>query len=103
MVVAFAFLLAMAGAALAVSDTIKLSTSGKAKVVNFTHKTHADAAGDCKKCHHTGDKTKCASCHDGSADKGGGKNAKAVFHKNCIGCHKDGGKGPTTCAGCHAG
>jgi hypothetical protein len=102
-VMAVAFLLALAGAAYAVADTIQLSKGGKAKVVNFTHKAHQGYAPDCKKCHHTGENNKCSTCHTGDGSKGGGKNAKEALHKNCIGCHKDGGKGPTTCSGCHTG
>jgi hypothetical protein len=101
---AVVFVLAFAGAVLAVSDTIQLSKSGKAKVVTFTHKAHTGYANnDCKKCHHTGQNTNCKGCHDATGSKGGGKTTKDAFHKQCIDCHKAGGKGPTSCAGCHAG
>jgi hypothetical protein len=84
-------------------DTIQLSTGGKAKAVAFTHKAHVGyAANDCKKCHHTGQNAGCKSCHDATGAKGGGKTTKDAFHKQCIDCHKTGGKGPTACMGCHA-
>jgi predicted CXXCH cytochrome family protein len=103
-VIAVAFVLAVVGAALAVSDVVELSKGGKAKIVKFTHKAHVGyAKNDCKKCHHTGQNVGCKSCHDATGSKGGGKVTKDAFHKQCVDCHKAAGKGPTACAPCHTG
>lgn len=58
------------------------------KDVNFDHKSHASAVGDCKKCH----------------EMGAGKIVgfgKEWAHKNCKGCHTEMKKGPTSCKDCH--
>ena len=103
-VITLCFLFALVGTVLAVSDVVDLSAAGKAKVVKFGHKAHDGyAAGDCKKCHHTGENVACKTCHDDTGSKANGINAKTAFHKQCKDCHKAGGKGPTTCAGCHTG
>lgn len=102
-VMALAFLLAVAGAAFAVSDVIKLSKNYKGGL-DFTHKTHVDyVKNDCKKCHHTGENSTCTGCHDATGSKANGMNAKTAFHKQCKDCHKAEAKGPTACTGCHAG
>lgn len=67
--------------------------------VTFNHKTHQGMTA-CNKCHHgqdAGKETGCLKCHSKSA----AKSNKDAFHKNCIGCHKEGGKGPTKCGECH--
>ncbi|NLH49026.1 MAG: cytochrome c3 family protein [Myxococcales bacterium] len=103
-IIAVAFVMAIAGAALAVTDVIEMSKGGAAKVVKFTHKAHAGyAANDCKKCHHTGQNTNCKGCHDATGSKANGLKGKDAFHKQCKACHTAAGKGPTSCAGCHAG
>jgi len=102
-VMALAFLLAIAGAAYAVSDVIKLSQNYKGGL-DFTHKAHTDyVKGDCKKCHHTGENSACRGCHDATGSKANNINTKTAFHKQCKDCHKAGAKGPTGCADCHKG
>lgn len=88
----------------------KITLEGKKKgAVEFTHKKHADAIGNCVECHHNlpdgkENPTKaCRSCHDDSHKV---KTMKA-FHNNCLGCHKtlakEGNEAvPTKCNGCHA-
>ena len=121
-----------------VSDVLTLETDGykkrkkgapKFKLVEFTHKKHAEDYGiSCGECHHDDkgkplanlkmgdDVQKCSECHNKfKKDK---KNKKDILvhenamHGNCIDCHKEvnikagdpkGKKGPapTSCAKCH--
>jgi formate-dependent nitrite reductase cytochrome c552 subunit len=88
------------------SETITFDTAKKGKTtVTFQHWTHQGRM-ECAECHHTknadgtkgpyvaGQEAKCATCHElGSM--------KDNIHVNCKGCHKDGGKGPTSCGDCH--
>ncbi|MDP8222012.1 MAG: cytochrome c3 family protein [Candidatus Lernaella stagnicola] len=100
---ALAFVMAIAGAVLAVDDVIKLAKDYKGGL-DFTHKKHNDyAGGNCKTCHHTGENTACHTCHDATGSKAGGINTKTAFHKQCKDCHKKMGKGPTGCKDCHSG
>lgn len=62
--------------------------------VTFNHDAHKSQG--CKTCHHAGMKS-CKTCHDGAK----AMSAKDAFHKNCKGCHKDKGQGPTGCKDCH--
>ncbi|MCG8635861.1 MAG: cytochrome c family protein [Desulfobacterales bacterium] len=123
-----------------VADTFKMEDPGykkrkkgppKFKLVEFTHKKHAEDYGiSCGDCHHDDkgkpieglkmgdDVQKCSECHNKfKKDK---KNKKDIMvhenamHKNCITCHKDfnkkknpkdkkGMKGPApaSCGKCH--
>lgn len=121
-----------------VKDTFKLETDGykkrkkgapKYKLVEFTHKKHAEDYGiSCGECHHDDkgqplaglkmgdDVQKCSECHNKfKKDK---KNKDDIMvhenalHGNCIDCHKEvnikagdpkGRKGPapTSCSKCH--
>lgn len=75
---------AFAGSAFAVSDSIEMK-----KNVKFPHAAHVTAVGDCKKCH---------TAEPGKIEGFG----KDWAHKNCKGCHADMKKGPaTSCSGCH--
>lgn len=82
----------------------------------FDHDAHNEKAklDDCGRCHHgttkegrldpgapSSEGTPCADCH---AVKGGkGTPLQRAYHRQCMGCHKDRGAGPTACGGCHAG
>jgi len=79
----------------------------------FIHDQHNEKAGieDCGACHHGGEGgvkdpgqttegTPCADCHAVKAPKGTTSLNKA-YHKQCIGCHQDNGKGPLACGQCH--
>jgi hypothetical protein len=78
------------------------NTAGK---VLLDHKGHASEEGygiACKDCHHDieeeGAKPEaCSSCHDPDAEI----KLPEAFHKQCIGCHEEGGSGPVECSGCH--
>ena len=77
---------AFAGTAFAAPDAPE--TIEMKKNVKFNHKTHAAAAGDCKKCH----------------EKAPGKIegfGKDWAHKSCKACHVEMKKGPTGCKECH--
>jgi hypothetical protein len=69
--------------------------------VAFDHTKH-EKAFDCFKCHHaskTKDEIKsCFECHGKDASA---PTIKDAFHKSCIVCHKEQGKGPTKCSECH--
>jgi hypothetical protein len=56
--------------------------------VQFNHKQHKEAVKNCKTCH---------TQKPGKIEGFG----KDVAHKMCIECHKEKGKGPTTCKDCH--
>jgi len=81
--IAMLVLIAFAGSAFA-ADVIEMK-----KNVKFTHKAHADAVKDCKKCH----------------EKGPGKIegfGKDWAHKNCKACHEEKKIGQDTkCKFCH--
>jgi len=76
------------------------SMAGK---VQFDHMEHVKDYGlACNDCHHNlsegeTDPDTCGSCHLPDADDP--IKRSDAFHKQCIGCHKDGG--PTQCNGCH--
>ncbi len=94
-----------------VPDKVTLKANPK-KVVEFSHKIHAEQF-KCEECHHTwdkkGDPATCFSCHKKKLGEAP-KYFKAFHSKksnhSCVGCHKnlatDGKKtGPTKCADCH--
>jgi hypothetical protein len=92
-------------------DTITLEKMGEFYgPVEFTHSDHADYAEDgCTQCHHhqsPAEKFKpCGTCHDRKPFQTGDKlntpGLKGAFHRQCLGCHVEGGSGPTECADCH--
>ncbi|MBZ2170730.1 acidic tetraheme cytochrome c3 TmcA [Nitratidesulfovibrio sp. SRB-5] len=89
----------------------------------FVHDTHNEKAkiDECGTCHHgttedgrrdataaTSEGTPCADCHavHGGGGGGVGKVGKGTpleraYHRQCMGCHREQGKGPTACGGCH--
>jgi formate-dependent nitrite reductase cytochrome c552 subunit len=106
-IAALAMVCGVAAVALAQGpESVTFDTAKKAGThVTFNHKAH-QAKQECATCHHTknadgtqgpyvaGEEKKCATCHEL------GKPSD-VIHKNCKGCHKDGGAGPTGCNDCH--
>jgi hypothetical protein len=91
------------------------AAAAKQPAVPFAHGKHAtQLVKNCDKCHHTdkgltaaNDKNvaKCSSCHlDPKGDVPSMREmslTKNPFHSLCIGCHKEGKKGPTVCKDCH--
>jgi hypothetical protein len=78
----------------------------KYEPVSFSHEMHTGVAENCAQCHHTppGENLACSECHGAPFDptdlnKPG---LKGAYHRQCIGCHKDVGSGPTGCTDCHA-
>ncbi len=61
----------------------------------FPHKKHQEIGEDCYSCHHKGlqDPT-CRTCHSDVKD------AKKIYHKNCITCHRENDI-PAKCDDCH--
>ncbi len=99
------------------------SATGK---VLFDHQTHAGDSGyglSCKDCHHHPMEddmdsracgqchikgkaeslpTSCTECHDADEIEDTEMlNRGDAYHGQCIGCHKDFGRGPVDCAECH--
>jgi class III cytochrome C family protein/photosynthetic reaction center cytochrome c subunit len=81
-------------------------TSYSGTKVLFPHDTHMSL--DCAKCHHTGENTKCDTCH--LHNKKTSDITKVTFYalshdqkaeRACWGCHVKSSAGPKTCAGCH--
>jgi len=79
--------------------------------VRFMHTRHAAAIQDCALCHHfrptdaaAKETVRCSACHQESfrTDHPDRLGLKAAYHQQCIQCHKDAGKGPVDCTGCHA-
>lgn len=79
----------------------------------FAHDMHNEKAKleDCGACHHGDAAGKadpasptpgqpCAECHPVQEVKGKTPLMRA-FHRQCVGCHHDSGKGPLTCGECH--
>ena len=80
------------------------------KPVRFAHKRHAALADNCSQCHHLKPKeeealetTRCSACHQEAFDEEHPERIglKAAYHQQCMDCHKDMGKGPVDCKGCH--
>ena len=86
--------------------TVTIDQCKKRKAaVTFNHEAHVkNANGKCNTCHHKwdgkGEPHSCFKCH-GCKKKGNAPKAMKAFHKNCKGCHKKMGKGPTKCKECH--
>ena len=86
----------------------------KQPAVTMDHAAHVKVT-KCETCHHTqkgltekstDEVAKCSSCHLNPKDAKTPSMAemsmtKNPFHIGCIGCHKDGKKGPTKCTECH--
>ena len=80
----------------------------------FEHDVHNEKAEleDCVVCHHSmnedgtqnleesSEGETCASCHEVERTDGGTPLMRA-YHKQCITCHEDQGKGPVACGECH--
>lgn len=79
----------------------------------FKHDEHNDKAGlfECGVCHHGETDGKadptietpgqpCAECHPVGGAPGRTPLMRA-YHRQCVGCHHDEGKGPLTCGECH--
>lgn len=91
--------------------TIQLDSLSKVyQPVEFSHRYHAEMAGDCASCHHhsaKGSTPACGECHEpitvyrystkGETDIG----LKGAYHLKCMGCHKEMGSGPVGCTDCH--
>ena len=104
--IALLFGLVVAGVAFANNgEATYVLEAGKKGAVHFDHAKHQAMDGmTCGECHHDKDHKavndaahiagKCDKCHEG-------KKTKKVFHKNCKGCHKAKGAGPTKCSACH--
>ena len=78
--------------------------------VRFMHTKHAASIQDCALCHHyrptdpaAKETTRCSACHQESfrEDHPERMGLKAAYHQQCMGCHREGGKGPVDCTGCH--
>jgi hypothetical protein len=85
---------------------VNYSTTYSGTKVLFPHDTHMSL--DCSKCHHTGDNSKCDTCH--LHNKKTSDVTKVTFYalshdqkseRACWGCHVKSSTGPRTCAGCH--
>jgi len=98
--------------------TLKIAEAAKKQpAVTFNHAKHGDTlVKSCDVCHHTQkgltkaqtntvDVKKCAVCHLDPKGKEPSMRemslTKNPFHIRCIGCHKTGKKGPTSCTQCH--
>jgi len=88
---------------------IRLMLKNIAGNVLFDHKEHTWDKGyglKCTECHHDMDKegqkvTPCGECHKAEEGEGMGPLRSDAFHKQCQGCHEDGGMGPVNCSACH--
>lgn len=79
----------------------------------FVHDQHNEKAGveDCVICHHGGtdgkkdtsassEGTPCSDCHAVKAGKDR-TSLNRAYHRQCITCHQEKGKGPMACGQCH--
>lgn len=88
---------------------IRLMLNNIAGNVLFDHKEHTSEKGyglKCTECHHDIDKegqkpSPCGECHKAQEGEGMGPLRSDAFHKQCKGCHEDGGQGPVDCSACH--
>jgi hypothetical protein len=96
-----------------IPETIQLdSLSNIYGPVEFSHKYHAEIAGDCTTCHHHSEKgatPACGECHEpitvyhyNGAHRETGIGLKGAYHLKCMGCHEEVGSGPLGCTDCHA-
>lgn len=79
--------------------------------VRFMHAKHAADIKDCALCHHyrptdpeANETVRCSACHQEAFKESHPERLglKAAYHQRCMECHKDTGKGPVDCTGCHA-
>jgi hypothetical protein len=93
-------------------ETIQLdSLSNVYGPVEFSHRYHAEMAGDCASCHHHSAKYStpaCGECHESisvyhydAAKRAPDLGLKGAYHVQCMGCHKEMGSGPLGCTDCH--
>ena len=110
---AVTLLLGLVGTAHALTLNSDEFKTHRRPAVIFNHDAHNERAKleDCAVCHHGGDNgvidpemttadLPCSECHKATAPRCRTPLMRA-FHKNCIQCHRDLNKGPTTCGGCH--
>lgn len=79
--------------------------------VEFSHRYHAEMAGDCVSCHHHSEKGStpaCGECHEPitvyhykGSERETGIGLKGAYHRQCLGCHKEMESGPVGCTDCH--
>ncbi|OGP55003.1 MAG: hypothetical protein A2Y65_11245 [Deltaproteobacteria bacterium RBG_13_52_11] len=79
--------------------------------VEFSHRYHAEMAGDCASCHHhsaKGSTPACGECHESitvyrykGAQRETGIGLKGAYHRQCMGCHTEMESGPVGCTDCH--
>jgi len=78
--------------------------------VRFMHAKHAVVVKDCALCHHyrpldeaAAETVRCSACHQEPFrnDHPERLGLKAAYHQQCMGCHRETGRGPIDCAGCH--
>jgi hypothetical protein len=95
--------------------TVTIDAAAKKQpAVKFAHDKHITRAKTCDQCHHdskglTADSKvevkKCSACHLGPKPPVPSMRemslTKNPFHIKCLGCHKEGKKGPTKCTECH--
>jgi len=81
------------------------SLSQEFEPVSFSHRSHAKMIG-CNACHHHSPENKkapCTACHAHSQDfeKLDKPGLRGAYHRQCMGCHRQMGMGPSRCEGCH--
>jgi len=90
-------------------EPIRIMFKNIAGNVLLDHKEHASDKGygiSCSDCHHEIEKegekpSPCGECHKAEEGEGMGPLRSDAYHKQCIGCHEDGGMGPVNCSACH--
>ncbi|WP_176724182.1 acidic tetraheme cytochrome c3 TmcA [Desulfoplanes formicivorans] len=117
MMVLMLAVLALPGMAMAQEDMTMIRSDAfehhQRPAVRFVHDMHNEMAeiDDCSVCHHvyedgkllegeTSEDEPCSSCHPAQPESGE-LGLMRAFHKRCITCHDETGKGPLTCGGCH--
>ncbi len=73
--------------------------------VGFTHKGHFETVTECRTCHHRDTAVigqKCSGCH-GPNDEIMKVCLRKAYHRQCLGCHSKGNRGPRKCNECHTG
>jgi len=103
-----ALLLSAASAAAAPPDEVLLSIRGIVQTkppVPFTHGEHWKTIDGCGTCHHRDGAVvgqKCSGCHGGSEEITK-VCLRQAYHRQCVGCHSKGKRGPRKCNECHTG
>ncbi len=113
----FMGLLAIPGTLMAQEEMILIRSTDFEKhqrpPVRFYHDMHNEKAEieDCSVCHHVYEDGKplegessedepCSSCHPAQPEPGE-MGLMRAYHKRCITCHDQVGKGPQACGSCH--